>query len=150
MWFLLSSWGTSRLPFGLPQLRFCLSNYVLYRIKTSRESDLIIDQLRSLWPLFHYRWRVCVIFFFGRFPQCPAVSWSQRQRELWTMGQGEGTGTGEGGIGWSIMWLIILLFVGFWLASLCAFLYIIVSVFAACCEGLNVSPPHPFFVKIFS
>ncbi|KAK8401357.1 hypothetical protein O3P69_002844 [Scylla paramamosain] len=50
------------------------------------------------------------------------------------MGQG---GEGSGSMAWSIVWLIILLLVGFWLAGLCAFLYIILNIFAACIEGLN-------------
>ncbi|XP_050736179.1 uncharacterized protein LOC127008335 [Eriocheir sinensis] len=52
------------------------------------------------------------------------------------MGQG-GDGASEGNMCWSIVWLIILIFVGFWLASLCAFLYVICSIFAACFEGMN-------------
>ncbi|KAK3866752.1 hypothetical protein Pcinc_027736 [Petrolisthes cinctipes] len=57
-------------------------------------------------------------------------------------GQGEGAGeeglgSGNGNVGWSIFWLIILILIGFWLASLCAFLYIIFNMFAACIEGLT-------------
>lgn len=57
------------------------------------------------------------------------------------MGEGQGTGEGSGGsngnIGWSIFWLIMLLLLGFWIAGLCAFLYIIFNMFAACVEALN-------------
>lgn len=57
-------------------------------------------------------------------------------------GAGEGLGSGSGNIGWSIFWLVVLIFVGFWFASLCAFLYIIFNMFAACFEGLTVSTFH--------
>lgn len=53
------------------------------------------------------------------------------------MGQGEGLGEGRGNMAWSIVWLIILLLIGFWIAGLCAFLYIIINIFAACIEGLT-------------
>ncbi|KAK7076769.1 hypothetical protein SK128_022074, partial [Halocaridina rubra] len=53
------------------------------------------------------------------------------------MGSGEGSGGGDGNAAWSIFWLIVLLLLGIWLAGLCAFLYIIFNIFAACIEGLN-------------
>ncbi|XP_027218340.1 uncharacterized protein [Penaeus vannamei] len=53
------------------------------------------------------------------------------------MAAGEGSGGGGGNAGWSIFWLIVLIFLGFWLAGFCAFLYIIFNIFAACIEGLN-------------
>lgn len=59
-------------------------------------------------------------------------------------GTGEGLGSGSGSVGWSIFWLAVLLLVGFWFASLCAFLYIIFNMFAACIEGLTVSTVHNF------
>ena len=51
-----------------------------------------------------------------------------------------GSGNGDsGGALWSLLWLVILILIGFWLAGLCAFLYIILNMFAACVEALDVS-----------
>lgn len=38
-----------------------------------------------------------------------------------------------------IIWLIVLIFVGFWVGFICASLYVIVHCLAACLEPLNVS-----------
>ncbi|XP_077288202.1 uncharacterized protein LOC143912732 [Arctopsyche grandis] len=42
-----------------------------------------------------------------------------------------------GNAGYSIVWLIILIFVTFWLAGFCAFFYIILLPFTACFDFLQ-------------
>lgn len=44
-----------------------------------------------------------------------------------------------GNILYSVIWLLILLFIGFWIAGLCAGLYILILPFTVCIEPLNVS-----------
>jgi len=54
------------------------------------------------------------------------------------MGKGNGSGAdGGGGVLWSIIWLLILIFIGFWIAGICAGLYILLQPFAVCLEALN-------------
>jgi len=38
---------------------------------------------------------------------------------------------------WGIVWFLILWFLGFWISSLFCFLYVLVSVFAACIPGME-------------
>ncbi|RWS04397.1 hypothetical protein B4U79_07677 [Dinothrombium tinctorium] len=38
---------------------------------------------------------------------------------------------------WAIIWLLILVFIGFWIAGICSFLYILVSVFTPCLPPLE-------------
>lgn len=44
-----------------------------------------------------------------------------------------------GNIVYSIIWLVILLLIGFWIAGVCAGLYILLLPFTVCIEPLNVS-----------
>lgn len=46
-------------------------------------------------------------------------------------------GSGGGGVIWSIIWLLVLIFVGWEIAMFCAFFYIILIALTACCEGLK-------------
>ncbi|KAK4011603.1 Uncharacterized protein APZ42_023356 [Daphnia magna] len=53
-------------------------------------------------------------------------------------GKGNGGAGGDGGsFIWSILWFLILIFVGFWLGGFCAGFHILFQPFSVCIEGCS-------------
>ncbi|KAK8727534.1 hypothetical protein OTU49_009607 [Cherax quadricarinatus] len=62
---------------------------------------------------------------------------STRGRMAAGAGSGDGAGQGDGSALWSILWLVVLLIIGFWVSGFCAAIYVLLNTFTACCEGIT-------------
>lgn len=67
------------------------------------------------------------------------ATWHPNKKTKAMAGKGNGGAGGDGGsFIWSILWFLILIFVGFWLGGFCAGFHILFQPFSVCIEGCSV------------